>query len=127
MRQKLIELAEKPYLKAEENLSNIKVGDLVSVHLSIIEVQTGKQGGTKERIQKMEGVVISQAGTGISSTVTVRKISNGVGVEKVFLLHSPSVKKIEILKTNAKLRKAKMFHWRNLRGKKSRIERKEEI
>ncbi|WP_017727287.1 50S ribosomal protein L19 [Halalkalibacterium ligniniphilum] len=88
-------------------------GDTLRVHVKVIE-------GTRERIQVFEGVVIKRRGTGISETFTVRKISYGVGVERTFPLHSPKIDKIEV-KRRGKVRRAKLYYLRNLRGKAARI------
>jgi large subunit ribosomal protein L19 len=89
-------------------------GDTLSVHVKVIE-------GDKERIQVFEGVVINRHGTGINATFTIRKISNGVGVERIFPIHSPNIAKIELVRIG-KVRRAKLFYLRNLRGKAARID-----
>jgi large subunit ribosomal protein L19 len=91
-------------------------GDTVAVHTKVIE-------GDKERIQVFEGVVLQRRGDGINTTFTVRKISNGVGVERIFPLHSPRIAKIENLRSG-RVRRAKLFYLRNLRGKAARIDEK---
>ncbi len=88
-------------------------GDTVRVHVKVVE-------GTRERIQIFEGVVIKRKGGGISETFTVRKISYGVGVERAFPLHSPRVAQIEVVRYG-KVRRAKLYYLRNLRGKAARI------
>ena len=88
-------------------------GDTVKVHVKISE-------GEKERIQVFEGVVISKRGSLSSATFTVRKVSYGVGVEKIFPLHSPALDKIEVV-TRGRVRRAKIYYLRNLRGKAARI------
>ncbi len=90
---------------------DIRVGDTVKLHLKIKE-------NDKERIQIFEGVVISLKGSGLSSTITVRKISYGVGVEKIFPLHSPVLDKIEIVKRGT-VRRAKLYYLRNRVGKRA--------
>jgi large subunit ribosomal protein L19 len=95
----------------------LRPGDTVQVHAKIIE-------GSKERIQIFEGVVLRVKGTGISSTFTVRKISYGVGVERTFLLHSPKIAKIQIVK-RAKVRRAYLTYLRNLRGKSAKLRDKQ--
>ncbi|MFX4306808.1 50S ribosomal protein L19, partial [Exiguobacterium sp. A1_3_1] len=85
----------------------------VRVHVKVVE-------GTRERIQLFEGVVIKRHGGGISETFTVRKISYGVGVERAFPLHSPRVAQIEVVRYG-KVRRAKLYYLRNLRGKAARI------
>ncbi|HHE7658359.1 TPA: 50S ribosomal protein L19, partial [Staphylococcus aureus] len=84
------------------------------VHVRIIE-------GTRERIQVFEGVVIKRRGGGVSETFTVRKISSGVGVERTFPLHTPKIEKIEV-KRRGKVRRAKLYYLRSLRGKAARIQ-----
>ncbi|NNE90427.1 MAG: 50S ribosomal protein L19 [Verrucomicrobiales bacterium] len=86
-------------------------GDTVDVHSRVVE-------GGKERIQIFKGIVIARGGTGVNQAFTVRKISNGVGVERVFQLHSPKVAKIEILK-RGKVRRAKLHYLRDRLGKKA--------
>jgi len=89
------------------------VGDTVKVHVIIKE-------GDKERIQIFQGDVIAKRGRGLSTTFTVRKISFGIGVEKIFPLHSKSIKKVEIVRTT-KVRRAKLYYLRNLKGKAARL------
>lgn len=114
MRKKLILEIEQPYLK--EKLPELHVGDSVSVSVKIKE-------GTKERIQKFDGVIIAINGTGTGKTITVRKIASGIGVERVFLVHSPAVDAIKVLSTGrAKIRRSKLYYLRGLKGKKARIE-----
>jgi len=98
------------------DIPEFRSGDTVNVHVKVVE-------GDKERIQVFQGVVINRKGAGINETFTVRKISNGVGVERIFPLHSPNLSKIERLK-EGKVRRAKLFYLRELRGKASRIEEK---
>ena len=91
-------------------------GDTLNVHVKVIE-------GDKERVQVFQGVVINRRGSGISETFTVRKISNGVGVERIFPVHSPNIAKIERLR-EGKVRRAKLYYLRNLRGRAARIDEK---
>ena len=93
-------------------------GDTVSVHVKVIE-------GDKERVQVFQGVVINRKGSGINATFTVRKISEGIGVERIFPLHSPNIAKIECLR-EGKVRRAKLFYLRGLKGKAARIDEKRE-
>ncbi|HZG58683.1 50S ribosomal protein L19 [Paenibacillus sp.] len=95
------------------DLPSFRPGDTLRVHVKVKE-------GSRERIQIFEGVVIKRRGGGISETYTVRKISYGVGVERTFPLHSPRVDKIEVLR-RGKVRRAKLYYLRNLRGKAARI------
>ncbi|CAI6030976.1 50S ribosomal protein L19 [Paenibacillus sp. JJ-100] len=101
----------------QEQLRNdrpsFRPGDTLKVHVKVIE-------GTRERIQLFEGVVIKRRGGGISETFTVRKISYGVGVERTFPLHSPKIDKIEVAR-RGKVRRAKLYYLRELRGKAARI------
>jgi len=92
---------------------DFKPGDTVVVDVKVIE-------GEKERIQVFEGNVIARTGKGINATFTVRKISNGVGVERIFPLHAPTVAAITVLR-RGKVRRAKLYYLRKLRGKKARI------
>lgn len=84
-------------------------GDIVNVHVRVVE-------GDKERIQQFQGVVIGRHGAGMSATFTVRKISDGVGVERIFPLHSPRIAKIERVKEGT-VRRAKLYYLRDLAGK----------
>ena len=90
-----------------------KAGDTVSVHYKIRE-------GNKERIQIYQGVVIQRNSVGVNETFTVRKMSNGVGVERIFPVNSPNIDKIEI-NSHGKVRRAKLFYLRELTGKAARI------
>src|SRR5262245_45672331 len=107
----LIDAIEASQLKTD--IPDFKVGDTVRVHAKIIE-------GDKERIQVFEGVVISRANGGNRATFTVRKISYGVGVERIFPLHSPRIDKIEVM-VRGKVRRAKLYYLRELSGKAARI------
>jgi large subunit ribosomal protein L19 len=89
-------------------------GDTIRVHVRVKE-------GDKERIQVFQGVVIGRRGGGTRETFTVRKISGGVGVERIFPFHSPIIDKIELMR-RGKVRRAKLYYLRNLRGKAARIE-----
>jgi len=95
-------------------------GDTLKIHYIIKEVVDAKEG-EKERIQMFQGVCIKKHNAGISSTFTVRKISNGVGVERIIPCHSPMIKKIEVL-TRGKVRRSKLYYLRDLEGKKARID-----
>ncbi|HDI1510230.1 TPA: 50S ribosomal protein L19 [Staphylococcus aureus] len=109
---KLIEAATKSQLRTD--LPSFRPGDTLRVHVRIIE-------GTRERIQVFEGIVIKRRGGGVSETFTVRKISSGVGVERTFPLHTPKIEKIEV-KRRGKVRRAKLYYLRSLRGKAARIQ-----
>ena len=95
------------------DLPSFRPGDTVKVHVKIVE-------GTRERIQLFEGVVIKRRGGGVSETFTVRKISYGVGVERAFPVHTPKIAKLEVVR-KGKVRRAKLYYLRNLRGKAARI------
>ncbi len=103
---------EKEYLRSD--LPEFRAGDTVRVHVKVSE-------GDKERIQIFQGVVISRRGHGTSESFIVRKVSGGVGVERVFPLHSPILGKIEVLR-RGRVRRAKLYYLRGLRGKAARIE-----
>ncbi len=92
------------------------VGDSVKIHVRVRE-------GEKDRIQVFQGTVIARKGGGISSTFTVRKVSDGIGVERIFPLHSPIIGKIEVMR-RGKVRRAKLYYLRSRRGKAARIEEK---
>jgi large subunit ribosomal protein L19 len=107
----IIRELEKEQLRTD--LPEFRPGDTVRVHVKVIE-------GQRERIQVFEGVVIRRRGTGISETFTVRKVSYGVGVERTFLLHTPKIDKIEVVR-HGKVRRAKLYYLRNRVGKAARI------
>ncbi|MNR48942.1 50S ribosomal protein L19 [compost metagenome] len=96
-----------------QDIPSFRPGDTLKVHVKVIE-------GSRERVQLFEGVVIKRRGGGISETFTVRKISNGVGVERTFPLHSPKLDKIGVAR-RGKVRRAKLYYLRELRGKAARI------
>jgi len=106
-----MELVEREQLRTD--LPDFRVGDTVRVHVKIVE-------GEKERIQPFEGVVIRKKKGGIRSSFTVRKISYGIGVERVFPTHSPRVDRIDVI-SRGKVRRAKLFYLRGLKGKAARI------
>ena len=109
-----IELAQ-----MKKNIPPFKPGDTVKVQVKIVE-------GDKSRIQAFQGVVIVRQNGGIRESFTVRKISNGVGVERSFPLHSPSVEAIEVI-TRGQVRRAKLYYLRKLRGKAARIKEKKYV
>ncbi len=98
---------------AKKDIDSFNVGDTVKVHVIIRE-------GDKERIQVFQGDVIAKRGTGLGATFTVRKTSFGIGVERIFPLHSRMIKKIEVVKSG-KVRRAKLYYLRSLRGKAARL------
>ena len=97
----------------KKNLPKIRIGDNIRVGVKIIE-------GNKERIQFYEGIVLDKKNSSINTTISVRKVLQGVGVERIFLLHSPKVDSIEILRSS-KIRRSKLYYLRNLKGKASRL------
>jgi large subunit ribosomal protein L19 len=107
----VIDELEKPLLR--DDLANFRPGDTIAVHYKIKE-------GDRERIQIFEGVVIAKKGGGLRETFTVRKVSYGVGVERIFPLHSPLIEKIRI-KKKGKVRRAKLYYLRGRSKKASRI------
>ena len=110
----LIKAFTNEQLKTE--VPEINIGDTVRIHNKIVE-------GTRERIQMFEGTVIAKNGGGISETFTVRRISYGCGVEKVFPIHSPSVVKVDIIRYG-KVRRAKLYYLRDKIGKDSKVKEK---
>jgi large subunit ribosomal protein L19 len=111
----LVKLATESFVEKKE-VPAFKAGDTITVYYKIIE-------GNKERIQQYQGVVLQRKGTGSSQTFTVRKISNGVGVERIFPLYSPKIDKIEVNKKGI-VRRSRIYYLRNVSGKKARIEEK---
>ena len=110
----LIKELNKERLEAE--VIPVKVGDTVRVHVKVKE-------GSRERIQVFEGTVIAKKHGGITETITVRRISYGVGVEKVFPVHSPSIDKIEVVRNGA-VRRAKLYYLRGRVGKGAKVKEK---
>lgn len=100
----------------KNNLPTFKAGDTVSVHYKIRE-------GNKERVQVYQGVVIQMNSVGVNQTFTVRKISNGIGVERIFPINSPNIDKIDV-NSHGKVRRAKLYYLRGLTGKAARIKAK---
>lgn len=100
-----------------EDVPDFDAGDTVRVHLRVVE-------GEKERIQRFEGVCLARRGSGANETFTVRKVSEGVGVERIFPLHSPRVAKIDIVRRGA-VKRSKLFYLRDRSGKEARV--KEQI
>lgn len=110
----LVKALSSQYMKPE--LPEMKVGDTVRVHVRIKE-------GSRERIQVFEGTVIAKKHGGIEETITVRRISYGVGVEKVFPVYSPSIEKIEVVR-NGSVRRAKLYYLRGRVGKAAKVKEK---
>src|SRR3990167_7557880 len=112
---KLLEQFNKEQLKS---FPEVQTGDSVKIHQRIKE-------GNKERIQIFEGIVIARKhGKGISATITVRKVVDGVGVERIFPIHSPSIAKIEVIRSG-KARRSKLYFLREAKGKRSKLKKKE--
>ena len=109
--QKTIQNVENPFLK--EDLPILKIGDNVKIGVKIIE-------GNRERVQFYEGTIIAKKNSLINTTITVRKILQGIGVERIFLIHSPKIDSIQVLRSS-KVRRAKLYYLRSLRGKASRL------
>ncbi len=107
----VIDLVEKSFIR--DDIPDFRSGDTVRVHVKVRE-------GSRERVQVFEGVVIARKHGGLSETFTVRKISNGVGVERIFPLHCPSISQIEV-KRLGKVRRAKLYYLRSRSGKSARI------
>jgi large subunit ribosomal protein L19 len=105
------DLVEQSFLRSD--IPEFRPGDTVKVHVRVVE-------GTRERVQVFQGVVIRRQNGGLRETFTVRKISFGVGVERTFPVHSPSIAKLELV-TRGRVRRAKLYYLRDLRGKKARI------
>ena len=109
--QQTIHNIEKDFLK--DNIPLLKIGDNIKIGVKIIE-------GNKERIQFYEGTIIAKKNTSINTTITVRKTLQGIGVERIFLIHSPKLASITVL-SSAKVRRSKLYYLRNLKGKASRL------
>ena len=109
--QQTINTIEKKFLK--NYLPLLKIGDNVKVGVKIIE-------GNKERVQSYEGIIIARKNSSINTTITVRKILQGIGIERIFLIHSPKIDSITILRSS-KVRRSKLYYLRNLKGKASRL------
>jgi large subunit ribosomal protein L19 len=109
--QKTIKNLEKNFTK--KDLPLLKIGDGVKIGVKIVE-------GNKERIQFYEGTIIARKNSSINTTITVRKVLQGIGIERVFLLHSPKIDSIKVLRSS-KVRRAKLYYLRNLQGKATRL------
>jgi large subunit ribosomal protein L19 len=110
------ETEAKPEVRKPAELPALKPGDVISVHLRIVE-------GGKERIQVFDGTVISIRGAGVNKTFTVRKMSRGIGVERIFPFASPSIAKLEV-KHHSKVRRAKLYYLRGLKGRSAQLKEK---
>ena len=111
---KIIEAIEKEYMKSE--VPAIAVGDNVKVYVKVVE-------GTRERLQAFEGIVIAKKNGSVRETITVRRVSFGVGIERTFPIHSPRIDKIEVVR-HGKVRRAKLYYLRTLYGKAAKITEK---
>lgn len=111
---KRIAQLEKSYMR--DDFPQFNSGDTLKVHVKIKE-------GDKERVQIFQGIVIGSRGSGTNATFTVRKMSNGIGVERVFPAHSPNIEKVELIRSG-KVRRAKLYYLRDLTGKSARIREK---
>lgn len=109
-----IKFVEQEFKKT--SLPEFKAGDTVNVHYKIKE-------GSKERIQQYQGYVIQRRNSGLNETITVRKISNGIGVERIFPIHSTNIDKIELV-SRGKVRRARLFYLREAKGKNAKIKEK---
>lgn len=112
--QKTVSDVERNFFK--KDLPVLKSGDNVKIGVKIIE-------GKRERVQFYEGTVIAKKNSSINTTITVRKILQGIGIERIFLIHSPKVYSITVLRSS-KVRRAKLYYLRHLRGKASRLKQK---
>ncbi len=113
-KQKYIDQLQQQY--TTKDLPKIRVGDGIKVGVKIIE-------GSKERIQSYEGTVIAKKNNAINSTITVRKIFQGIGVERIFLIHSPKINSIQILRSS-RVRRSKLYYLRNRQGKATRLKQR---
>lgn len=104
--------------KMKESVPEFSIGDTVRVDVRVVE-------GSRERVQAFQGTVIQRKGAGIRETFTVRKVSQGVGVERIFPLHSPNVSTVKVIR-RGKVRRAKLYYLRKLKGKAARIPEKTE-
>jgi large subunit ribosomal protein L19 len=111
-------IADLERAQIREDIPAFRPGDTLKVHVRVVE-------GSRTRIQVFQGVVIRRQGGGARETFTVRKISYGVGVERTFPVHSPSIDKIEVV-TRGQVRRAKLYYLRSLRGKRARIRERRE-
>ena len=100
------------------DIPSFRPGDTLKVHVKVVE-------GSRTRVQVFQGVVIARQGGGVSETFTIRKVSFGVGVERTFPVHTPSIEKIEVV-TRGQVRRAKLYYLRNLRGKAAKIKERRE-
>ena len=109
--QEIIKNVEYDFIKTD--LPLLRIGDSVRIGVKIVE-------GNKERVQYYEGTIIAKKNSSVNTTITVRKVLQGIGIERIFLIHSPKVDSIKVL-SSAKVRRSKLYYLRNLRGKASRL------
>ena len=109
--QQTIQNVERSFLK--QNLPLLRIGDNVKIGVKIIE-------GNKERVQFYEGTILAKKNSSVNTTIIVRKILQGIGIERVFLIHSPKIASITIV-NSSKVRRSKLYYLRNLKGKASRL------
>jgi large subunit ribosomal protein L19 len=109
--QETIKKVEKNFLR--KDLPIIQIGDNVKIGVKIVE-------GNKERVQYYEGTILAKKNSSINTTITVRKIFQGIGIERVFLIHSPKIDSIRVIRSS-KVRRAKLYYLRDLKGKASRL------
>ncbi len=109
--QKTIQSVESGFIK--DDLPLLRIGDSVRIGVKIVE-------GNKERVQFYEGTIIAKKNSSINTTIRVRKVLQGIGIERVFLIHSPKIDSIKVI-SSAKVRRSKLYYLRNLRGKASRL------
>jgi large subunit ribosomal protein L19 len=112
--QKTISKIESSFLK--KDLPMLQIGDNIKIGVKIVE-------GNKERVQFYEGTILAKKNSSINTTITVRKILQGIGIERVFLIHSPKIASITVLRSS-KVRRAKLYYLRDLKGKASRLKQK---
>jgi large subunit ribosomal protein L19 len=110
----IIKAIEKEHMRSD--LPDIRIGDTVKVSVKVIE-------GTRERLQGFEGYVIARRGSGLSETITVRRVSFGIGIERTFPIHSPKIANIEKLRSS-KIRRAKLYYLRDRAGKAAKLKEK---
>ena len=112
----MIDIRELEKEQLKSNAGNFNVGDTVRVNYKVVE-------GTRERIQAFEGVVIAKKGGSVRETFTVRRVSYGIGVERVFPMHSPRIDSVVVIR-HGKVRRAKLYYLRNLSGKAAKVKEK---
>jgi large subunit ribosomal protein L19 len=109
--QKTFNDVENKFIK--NDLPLLRIGDSVRIGVKIVE-------GNKERVQYYEGTIIAKKNSSVNTTITVRKVLQGIGIERIFLVHSPKLDSIQVL-SSSKVRRSKLYYLRNLRGKASRL------